>query len=445
MLLSGRAISQENHTWEWLNPLPQGNPLSSVYFLDKYEGWACGFGGTIMHTTDGGKTWDVRYGKYENRYYILRKIYFIDRKTGFCVGDGGIYEGIILKTTDGGKTWIEKKLSGCFNYNDIFFVDKNNGYLVGDLVLKTTDCGKTWVDITRVPRVEDEFFSVYFINKDEGWFGGGYGTIYHTTDGGETWEVQRKEEKVRDIRSLYFIDSQRGWATGENGLIIFTTDGGKNWNNYVILREKVDYDFIYFDEDNTGWLLSPRYLFKSTDGGIVWKGVDIPDSTDQLKDMAILDDGYAYAVGLNAAIIKTTDEGSSWKYVTSGTESGEDIVNIKFFDKNNWVRLNWNRKIQKTSDGGKNWTVISNNPFFSKNIIFYNKELFWATAYDGFRSRIYHSTDGGKSWVVQKKFENVVPKKILFINSKKGFIVGRYNYRMNFRGVIIRTIDGGKN
>ena len=42
--------------WFWQNPLPQGNDLSSVHFVDEYVGWAIGKFGTIIRTTDGGQT-----------------------------------------------------------------------------------------------------------------------------------------------------------------------------------------------------------------------------------------------------------------------------------------------------------------------------------------------------------------------------------------------------
>src|SRR4051812_9265878 len=36
-------------------------PLNAVYFLDARHGWAVGELGTILGTTDGGKTWKVQH------------------------------------------------------------------------------------------------------------------------------------------------------------------------------------------------------------------------------------------------------------------------------------------------------------------------------------------------------------------------------------------------
>ena len=48
--------------WSWQNPLPQGNWLHGVDFVDVNTGTAVGDGGTILRTTDGGDTWTEAQG-----------------------------------------------------------------------------------------------------------------------------------------------------------------------------------------------------------------------------------------------------------------------------------------------------------------------------------------------------------------------------------------------
>lgn len=43
--------------WFWQNPLPQGNVLNSVEFINSNTGWAVGDKGTILKTTNGGINW----------------------------------------------------------------------------------------------------------------------------------------------------------------------------------------------------------------------------------------------------------------------------------------------------------------------------------------------------------------------------------------------------
>lgn len=60
--------------WYWQNPLPHGNPIADVEFVDADFGWAVGgwnirtnywwwdpSSGQILHTRDGGHTWSVQY------------------------------------------------------------------------------------------------------------------------------------------------------------------------------------------------------------------------------------------------------------------------------------------------------------------------------------------------------------------------------------------------
>jgi hypothetical protein len=75
-------------SWEWQNPLPQGNDLVDVVFVDASQGWAVGGSGTILHTTDGGATWSFQSSGTDLR---LQSACFLDASTGWVVGsdEGG--------------------------------------------------------------------------------------------------------------------------------------------------------------------------------------------------------------------------------------------------------------------------------------------------------------------------------------------------------------------
>ena len=47
-ILSNNLFAQ----WFWQNPLPQGNTLTSVSYIDQNTGWAVGLKGTILKTTN---------------------------------------------------------------------------------------------------------------------------------------------------------------------------------------------------------------------------------------------------------------------------------------------------------------------------------------------------------------------------------------------------------
>ena len=77
-LLTNYTLSQ----WFWQNPLPTGNTLYSVDFVDSNNGWAVGAAGTIVKSTDGGINW---IAQSSGTLMNLKGISFTDRDNGTVV------------------------------------------------------------------------------------------------------------------------------------------------------------------------------------------------------------------------------------------------------------------------------------------------------------------------------------------------------------------------
>src|SRR5262249_36885838 len=72
-------------------PSPSSPPLSSVnlhgvHFISTDQGWAVGDNGTILHTNDGGRSWDLQSS---GRSSELHSIYFTNDQHGWVVGWDG--------------------------------------------------------------------------------------------------------------------------------------------------------------------------------------------------------------------------------------------------------------------------------------------------------------------------------------------------------------------
>jgi len=88
--------------WFLQNPLPQTNPLYSVCLIDENTGFAVGYYGTILKTTNGGVAWTIQQSEVTRS---LLSVHFpVDAMTGYVVGDSGA----ILKTTNGGLSWSSR-------------------------------------------------------------------------------------------------------------------------------------------------------------------------------------------------------------------------------------------------------------------------------------------------------------------------------------------------
>ena len=206
--------------------------LFSVSFANEQEGWVCGDWGSILHTGDGGNTWEPQVSGTES---TLSSIFFINPLNGWAVGN----EGTILHTKDGGRSWASQESPVPFFHSDVFFVSPSKGWIASEMthILYTENGGETW----RV-QFEDTIYNlaaISFSDEKHGWAVGEYGFIYHTNDGGRNWIHQagyfRVSDETGDINTgvtlfdVIAMDVETGIAVGADGVVTRTTDGGATW------------------------------------------------------------------------------------------------------------------------------------------------------------------------------------------------------------------------
>jgi photosystem II stability/assembly factor-like uncharacterized protein len=248
--------------------------LLSVRFPNEREGWTCGRWGTILHTTDGGKTW-IRQNSSTD--FTLASIYFVDSQNGWAVGD----EGTIIHTTDGGKTWEKQKSPVPFFLMKVFFATPLKGWIVSEQthILSTEDGGKTW----NVQFKDEDFIlkSISFCDYLHGWAVGEYGYIYHTKNGGVTWKKQAGHfglsVETGDVVGEPFlfdvvaVDPQTAWAVGIDGNVTKTVDGGKSWKRVETGAPKAPLYCIGSDKAGTILIGGKGVFLSSTDKGRTWQ------------------------------------------------------------------------------------------------------------------------------------------------------------------------------
>jgi photosystem II stability/assembly factor-like uncharacterized protein len=204
---------------------------NSIYFSDTLHGffvtniWSVrpGSFGEIYHSDDGGLNWPEPFW-----FPIpLSCLFFPDDSTGYAVGFGGA----ILKTTDAGVNWIPQNTGINNPLTSVHFADNNTGYAVGHtnypeyngVILKTTDGGLNWV--VSKSCVDTSFNSVCFVNENKGYVVGYNGVILTTSDGGATWTVQNSGT-TNNLTAVCFPGPETGYIIGDGGIILKTTNGG---------------------------------------------------------------------------------------------------------------------------------------------------------------------------------------------------------------------------
>jgi len=285
-----------------------GKDLNAVYFADSKRGWVAGDGGLVLHTADGGRTWTTQRVETGDS---VNDIYFRDKEDGYLLAGDRIFS-----TEDGGATWrlSSRFLSATFGGADpelysVRFTSKKRGWVVGSLsrrervtdslVLYTTDGGVSWQRL-RVP-VADELIHLDFDSDKRGWIVGAAGRILHTRDGGETWARQASNTQA----TLYHVDfngDERGWAVGERGTILRTRDGGATWEA-VVAPVRSTLLSVKFVNDDDGWIVGRGgVILRSEDGGQTWLGQE--SRTKQNLYALYLDKNNGWAVGGDGLVLR---------------------------------------------------------------------------------------------------------------------------------------------
>ena len=127
-------VSFSQSTWFWQQPVPTGNQLLAVKYVNPNTGFTAGSIGTMLKTTNKGANWFALNSGVNVDLYSLC---FRNENTGYA---GGV-NGTILKTTNGGANWIGLNGGVGTLIRVIDFPSDNTGYAVGNssIKLKTTN------------------------------------------------------------------------------------------------------------------------------------------------------------------------------------------------------------------------------------------------------------------------------------------------------------------
>ncbi|MCK4448299.1 MAG: hypothetical protein KAW56_14610, partial [Candidatus Marinimicrobia bacterium] len=314
----GQTFAQSS---DWFPPSapPTGNQINDLDFVDDSTGWAVGYNGIILKTTDGGASWTTQKIGAGMIYYDA---FFIDSSNGWVIGRIDLlgYVPLIYITTDGGESWRIRQTGASTALYSISFVNHSEGWAVGCEIRKTTDGGESWTG--QSSGATNCLKSVYFLDNQIGWIVGKGGNILKTTNGGDSWDVCASPTS-EDLNSVYFVDGQRGCAVGNWGTIITTSDGGATWFNSETGLSNYLSSVTFFDA-LTGWAAGEDGLIiKTTDGGTTWKAQSSAISTD-LKSIYFINSNTGWTAGAYGKILKTTNGGGEVTFTSPILQSPAD-------------------------------------------------------------------------------------------------------------------------
>jgi len=462
--------------WTWKNPLPQGNFLKDVHFIDSTNGIAVGERGTIIRTTDGGQSWTISHNTAIVDY---ASVDYSSANTGIIVGE----DGVILHTIDGGSSWIDRHTTNVKTLNGVAFSDLSNvvavgRYIIGKngVILRSTDGGSTWSLVNR--EVTYPLNDVDFLDDHRGIAVGDGGIVLSTSDGGISWTALKTNAGMNDWNAVCCIGLNTIIVVGDSAAILRSTDGGQSWERQSPYPESpwqhdesfTDVDFVnsmygfavsddgcavHTSNGGETWefsgkvveyplhglsALSPDRAICIGDHGTIWETIAGAQSytrissgvTESLNRICFVSDSSCFAVGGAGTVLHTSNLGNTWEErstpITYRTWYG-----IAFIDEYTGVVVGSNDATARTTDAGRTWEMISSGADHGLYDVAFRGNNGFAVGYGGV---IRRSANGGRSWVRSTNSVSRDLNRVQFLDDRTAIAIGA-------SGTILRTTNTG--
>ena len=336
----------------------------------------------------------------------------------------GMLDGGMYKSTDGGSSWTGIGLAGADVRAIVVHPLSPDTLYAGTFrgnacaVYKSTDAGASWNPVNNgltnfysyAVAVDPSIPTVIYAGTNS------YDGLYKSTDGGSTWFVSglTNQNYIYDVvvhpdsSSIVYAVASYGGAGAFK-----STDAGASWNpinNGMGSTNIFDLEMNLSDPGEL-YVGTAIGVYHSTNGGALWQYSGL-SSYDNITKLAIDPNqtSIIYAGTMDDGMFKSTDGGGSW----IGINSGLTIPQIRAIaiDHTTTTTLyvgtygalgGSGGGIFKSTDGGNSWNLVGLSGLRVVSLAISGSSP--TTVYAGTRAEhvgegkgMYRSTDGGITW-----------------------------------------------
>jgi len=273
-----------------------------IWFVSAQEGWAVNSDGKIIYTQNEGDKWVT----------VASDAQAVFRCMGMTPSGQGWVGALVprekrLWHSKNGQDWApfdDKLLPShpssicgiCVVGEDVIYASGTQYPARPAAVMKSTNGGDSWSFVDMGAHA-DLLIDIYFIDEQNGWVVGGKGgdryedlkpVVLRTDNGGATWTNKLKDSGIKFPLGewgwkIQFLDDQLGFISTENfnaAAILKTLDGGETWERIVVddPRGNKNLEGIGFLNEQIGWVggwggpfpRPPGYSSGTVNGGDAW-------------------------------------------------------------------------------------------------------------------------------------------------------------------------------
>ena len=432
-----------------------GSDLTHLQMWSARTGWAGG-PGTLIGTRDGGRHWSSLQESDGWRFVSGRRGYASDGRAIYRTKDGGEHWKL-LRTVDALIKHV--KVDAGARRGDAHaeplilnarFVDRYNGIAEVmrngvQLLFRTRSLGRVWKPVYEAGHNrKSELVSFAMSDGKNGLAIDAGGNLRATADGARTWPVQLPGEDL-DLMDVHFADPKRGWAAGGAGRILVTDDGGNRWRPAA---RRIDTALRRIDTATLpsgrvrAWIGGDRGRIAASNlEGRLWRSswrIQATPARGRIYDLDFMDARRGVAVGERGLVIVTDDGGASWR---RGAPGVGETLRAAVYASENLILVAGGGTLLLSHDGARSFSQIPPRGVMAAGSIVSvdasgSRHLF-ALQREGYLLR---SADGGESWVRTRIGEQVRLSKVQFLNSSRGWVLGR---RAEGGSALYLTDDGG--
>jgi len=232
--------------------------------------------------------------------------------------------------------------------------------------------------------------AIYGIGPADLFAVGNGGLILHSSDGAN-W-TQPTSGTTNDLFAVWGISKGPIFAVGggTSPVIVTSNDDGTTWTPVQIMGSAGGLTGIWGTGSGDVYAVGGPFVVASHDGGLTWQpSMQMNVALTSVWGSAADD---VYASGRNGAIVHSTDRGSTWQPLMSGTT--HSFWSVWGADANDVFVVGERGEIRHSVDHGATWTAIGSGTIEELRSINGAGQDFYIAG----QATLLHSATAGASW-----------------------------------------------